>query len=112
MRKLIVAMLIILSGQLFAKTTGPKHDLIPVKKQIETLLKSSDTPVYQDVIVMVKFKLSENDEIIVTSIASNEYEITNFIRTSLNNKVLLIDKSSNSRFYSIPVRFIARAYKN
>ncbi len=111
-KKLIVAGLIVFSGQLFANTTGGIEDIVPVKKQIETLLNTSNTPVYQDVIVMVEFKLSKNDKIVITSIASNEYEIRNFIRTSLNDKVILIDKSSNARFYSIPVRFIAKDIKN
>ena len=112
MKKIITTILIAFSSMLFANTASPIRNLISVQKQIETLLNTSLTPVYQDISVMVKFKLNERDEIIVTSIASNEYEITHFIRTSLNKKVLLIDPSSNARFYSIPIRFIVKDMKS
>ncbi len=108
MKKIIIAILILLSGQLSANPTSRTEEFDSIKKQIGTFLNSSKAPVYQDVVVVVKFKLTEKNTIVVTSIASNEYEITNYIRTTLNNKELLIDESSTVIFYSIPVRFTAK----
>ena len=110
MKTLILATLITFSSQIFANTTDVKNDLISVNKQVEMLLKTSETPVYQDIIVSITFKLTENNEIKVISIDSDDYVITNFIKTTLNQKVLSIDKSNNYRFYSIPVKFKAEKH--
>ena len=109
-KTLILATLITFSSQISANTTGLKDDLNPVYKQVEMFLKTPETLVYKDIIVTVNFKLNEDNEIMVVSIDSDDYEITNFIKTTLNQKVLSIDKSNNYIFYSIPVKFIAQKH--
>ena len=63
--------------------------------------------IYDDTTVTIKIKLNRNNKIIVVSNDSNNYDISKFIKTRLNLKELSIDKNSNYRFYSIPVKFLS-----
>ena len=105
-KTLILALLITFSSQVSANTDNPVNDLKLVAQQIETLLEHSEIRIYDDLVVTIKLKLNRNNKIIVISNDSNNYEISRFIKTRLNLKSLLIDKTSNYRFYSIPIKFL------
>lgn len=104
-KTLLFAILITFSSQISAHTTDPSNDLKSVSQQIETLLKFSEVKIYDDIIVNIKFKLNENNKIILVSNDSNNYDISKLIKTKLSFKELSIDKTNNYRFYSIPVKF-------
>ena len=104
-KTVVLVALITFSSQISAYANNPSDDLKSVSQQIEKLLKGSDTVINNDVIVNIKFKLNKNNEIIVISDDSNNYEISEFIETHLNLKPLSVDKDSNYRFFSIPVKF-------
>lgn len=104
-KTLLFAILITFSSQISAYTTDPSNDLKSVSQQIETLLKFSEVKIYDDIIVNIKFKLNENNKIILVSNDSNNYDISKLIKTKLSFKELSIDKTNNYRFYSIPVKF-------
>ena len=108
-KTLILAILITFSSQVSANTDNPENDLKLVSQQIETLLKDSEILIYDDIVVTIKFKVNRNNKIIVVSNDSNNYKISKFIKTRLNLKDLSIDKESNHRFYSIPIKFLATA---
>jgi hypothetical protein len=104
---LILAVLITFSSQVSANTDNPENDLKLVSKQIETLLKHSEIPIYGDKVVTIKFKVNRNNKIIAVSNDSNSYDISKFIKKRLNLKNLSIDKTSKYRFYSIPIKFLS-----
>lgn len=106
-KTLILAIVLTFSSQVSANTDNPDNDLKLVSQQIETLLKHSETPIYEDRVITIKFKVNRNNKIIVISNDSNNYEISEFIKTRLNLKKILINKTSNYRFYSIPVKFLS-----
>ena len=106
-KSLILVALITFSSQVSADTKTPTPDLKSVAQQIETLLKHSETRIYDDITVTIKFKLNKNNKIIVISNDSNNYDISKFIKTRLNLKVLSINKESIHRFYSIPIKFLS-----
>ncbi len=120
-KTLLLAILITFSSQVSANTDSPINDLKPVlvntgnpindlklvSQQIETLLKGSEIPIYDETIVTIKIKLNRSNKIVVVSNDSNNYEISKFIKTRLNQKELSIDETSNYRFYSIPIKFLA-----
>jgi len=106
-KTLLLAILITFSSQVSAITDNPVNDLKLVSQQIESLLKDSETTIYDDVVVTIKFEVNKNNKIIVVSNDSNNYEISKFIKTRLNLKEVSIDKTNNKRFYSIPVKFLA-----
>jgi len=108
-KTLLLAVLITFSSQVSANTENPINDLKLVSQQIESLLQDSETTIHDDIVVTIKFKLNRNNKIIVVSNDSDNYEITKFIKTRLNLKDLSIDKTSNYRFYSIPVKFLSTA---
>ena len=106
-KTLLLAILITFSSQVSAITDNPVNDLKLVSQQIESILKDSETTIYDDIVVTIKFKVNKNNKIIVISNDSNNYDISNFIKTRLNLKEVSIDKTSNKRFYSIPVKFLS-----
>ena len=106
-KTLILAIVITFSGQVSAITNNPENDLTLVSQQIEILLNDSETTIYDDIVVTIKFELNKNNQIIVVSNDSNNYEISKFIKTRLNLKEVSIDKGNNKRFYSIPVKFLS-----
>lgn len=106
-KTLLLATIISFSSQISASTDNPSDNLKSVTEQIETYLKFSEVKVYDDVIVNIKFKINENNKIIIISSDSNNYDISKFIKTRLNSKKLSINKTNNYRFYSIPVKFKA-----
>ena len=106
-KTLVLAILITFSSQLSANTDKPLNELKSVSQQIGKLLTDSEMTIYDDVTVMIKFKLDSNNKIIVLSNDSNNHEISKFIKTRLNLKKLSIDKKSNYRFYAIPIKFLS-----
>ena len=106
-KTLILAILITFSSQVSAITDNPVNDLELVSQQIESLLKDSETTIYDDIVVTIKFEVNKNNQIILISNDSNNNDITKFIKTRLNLKDISIDKTSAYRFYSIPVKFLS-----
>ena len=106
-KTLVLVTLISFSSQVSAIAVIPWDDIKPVSQQIEKFLNNSDLIIYDDLLVTVKFKLNQNKKIIIISNDSDNNEITKFIKTSLNLKELSIDKKSNKRFYSVPIRFLS-----
>jgi len=106
-KTLVLVTLISFSSQVSAFTEIPADDIKPVSQQIEKFLNHSGLIIYDEIIVTVKFKLNKKNKIIIISNDSDNYEITKFIRTSLNLKELSIDTKSNKRFYSLPIRFVS-----
>jgi hypothetical protein len=109
-KTLILVTLITFSTQISAFTKVPEHDLKPVSQQIENYLKNSEASIYEDIIVTIKIKLNKNNKIIVLSNDSNNYEISKFIKKRLNLKELSVDRGSNYRFFSIPIKFLSTIY--
>ncbi len=106
-KTLVLAMLITFSSQVSAFTTIPGDDIKTISQQIETFLNNSEMIIYDEIIVTIKFKLNENNKIVIISNDSDNYEITKFIKSTLNLKELSIDKKSNKRFFSVPIRFLS-----
>ena len=106
-KTLILALLITFSSQVSANTDHPVNEFKSVSQQIVKLLKNSDTPIYNDIVVTIKFKLNNNNKIIAVSTNSKNYKISKFIKARLNLEQLSIDKTSKYRFYSIPVKFLS-----
>ena len=106
-KTLLLVTLITFSTQVSAYTEIPADDLKSVSQQIETFLKYSEIQINDEITVMVKFKLDENNKIVVISNDSNNYEISKFIRTRLNLKELSIDNESSHKFYYVPVKFLS-----
>ena len=104
---LILALVITFSSQVSANTDNPESDLKLVSQQIETLLKHSEIPINSNKVITIKFKVNRNNKIILVSSNSDSYDISEFIKTRLSLKDLSIDKTSNYRFYSIPVKFLS-----
>ena len=106
-KALLLVTAITFSSQVSAFTGNPADNLKSASQQIETFLKNSDLFINDEIIVTVKFKLDENDKIVVVSTDSDNYEISEFIRTRLNLKELSIDQESTHGFYYVPVKFLA-----
>ncbi len=106
-KTLVLATLITFSSQVSAFTTIPGDDIKTISQQIETFLNNSEMIIYDEIIVTIKFKLNENNKIVIISNDSDNYEITKFIKSTLNLKELSIDKKSNKRFFSVPIRFLS-----
>ena len=106
-KTLLLVALVTFSTQVSAYTSIPADDLKSVSQQIETFLKNADLQINDELIVTVKFKLDENNKIVVLSNDSNNHEISKFISTRLNLKELSIDKESNHKFYYVPVKFVS-----
>ncbi|WP_400078722.1 hypothetical protein [Winogradskyella sp. R77965] len=106
-KALLLITLITFSSQVSAFTSIPGDEIKPVAQQIEKFLKNSELRIYDETFVMVKFKLNENNKIIITSVDSDNYEIKTFIKASLNKRELSINEDSSKRFYSVPVRFLS-----
>ncbi len=106
-KTLVLATLITFSSQVSAFTTIPGDDIKTISQQIETFLNNSEMIIYDEIIVTIKFKLNENNKIVIISNDSDNYEITKFIKRTLNLKELSIDKKSNKRFFSVPIRFLS-----
>jgi hypothetical protein len=106
-KTLVLVTLITFSSQVSAFSTIPGDDIKTISQQIEKFLNNSEMNIYDEIIVTIKFKLNEDNKIILISNDSDHYEITKFIKTSLNLKELSIDKKSDKSFYSVPIRFLA-----
>ena len=106
-KTLLLAILITFSSQVSANSENPLNDPKSVSDQIESLLQDSEMQIYDDTTVTIKIKLNRNNEIIVVSNDSKNYDISKFIKTRLSLKELSIDKNSNYRFYSIPIKFLS-----
>ena len=85
-KTLVLVTLITFSSQVSAFTRIPANDIKPIYQQIERFLNNSEMIIYDDIIVTVKFKLDENNKIIIISNDSDRYEITKFIKANLNLK--------------------------
>ena len=109
-KTILFATLITFSSQISASTPIPVDDLKTVSQQIQTFLNNSELHINDEVIVTVKFMLDENNKITVISNDSDDYEISKFIRTSLNLKELSIDEDSNHKTYYVPVKFLSSEY--
>jgi len=108
-KTLVLVTLITFSSQVSAFTIIPGDDIKTISQQIEKFLNNSELIIYDDIIVTIKFKLNENNEIIIISNDSDNYEITKFIKSNLNLKELSIVNKTNKRFYSVPIRFLSTA---
>ena len=106
-KTLILAILITFSSQVSANTDRPSSELDLVSQQVEKLLKGSEVTIYKDIVVMIKFKLDENDKIIILSNDSNDYHISEYIKSKLNDKKLSIKKTNSYKYYSVPVKFLS-----
>ena len=106
-KTLILVTVITFSSQVSAYTKTPAHDLKSVSKQIETFLKHSEITIYEEIVVMIKLKLDKNNKITIVSNDSNNYEISKFIKTRLNQKELAIDTENNHRSFYIPIKFLS-----
>jgi hypothetical protein len=106
-KTLVIVTLITFSSQVSAFTRIPENNIKPIYQQIERFLNNSEMIIYDDVIVTVKFKLNQNNKIIIISNDSDNYEIIKFIKANLNLKKLYIAKRSNKNFYSVAIRFLA-----
>ncbi|MEH6537747.1 MAG: hypothetical protein V7719_15205 [Psychroserpens sp.] len=106
-KTLVLVALITFSSQVTAFTGTPGDELRPISQQIQTFLNYSEMVIHDDIIVTVKFKLNENNEIIVISNDSENIQLTKFIKKRLNQKELSIDKKSNKSSYSVPIRFLS-----
>ena len=106
-KTLILVTLITFSSQISASTRIPADDIKPVSLQISNILSNSDIIIYDEIVVTVKFKLNENNEIIIVSLDSSNKEISKFIKAQLNLKEISINKKSSNRLYSVPVRFLS-----
>ena len=107
-KTILLATLITFSSQVSATTsTPPADDLKSVSQQIQTFLNNSELHINDELIVNVKFKLDENNKIIVISNDSDDFEISKYIRTSLNLKELSIDEDSSHKTYYVPVKFLS-----
>ena len=105
-KTLVLVTLFTLSSQISVYASNTSDELKSASQQIEKLLKFSDTIIYDEVVVNIKFKVNENDKIVVISDDSDNYDISKFIQTSLNYKELSIVKESNYKFYSVPIKFL------
>ena len=106
-KTLVLVTLITFSSQVSGFTSIPTDNIKPVSQQIEKFLNNSELKIYDEIVVTIKFKLNENNKIIIISNDSDNYEITKFIKTNLNLKALSIDKKSNKSFYSVAIRFLS-----
>ena len=104
-KALLLVTAITFSSQVSAFTGPPADDVKSVSEQIETFLNNADLFINDELTVMVKFQLDENNNIVVVSTDSDNYEISKFIRTRLNQKELSIDKENKHSFYYVPVKF-------
>ena len=106
-KTLLLAILISFSTQVSANTDRPSSELDLVSHQVEKLLSGSEIAIYNDIIIMIKFKLDENDKIIILSNDSKDYHISEYIKSKLNDKKLSIEKTNKYKFYSIPIKFLS-----
>jgi hypothetical protein len=107
-KTLVLVTLISFSSQISAFTGTPANDIKPVSQQVQRFLNiDSELRIYDDIIVIVKFNLNANNEIIIISDDSGNREITRFIKTSLNLKELSLDTKSDNKIYAVPVRFLS-----
>jgi hypothetical protein len=107
-KTLVLVTLISFSSQVTAFTEIPSDVIKPVSQQIERFLNiDSELRIYDDITVTVKFKLNADNKMIIISDDSDNYDISKFIKTSLNLKELTIDKDNNNKVYYVPVRFFS-----
>lgn len=106
-KTLVLVTLITFSSQVTAFTEIPGDVIKPVSKQIERFLNYSELRIYDEIIVTVKFKLNADNKMIIISDNSDNYDISKFIKSSLNLKELAIDKKDNNKVYFVSVRFLA-----
>lgn len=109
-KTLMFLALITLSIKASAHTKIPSDDLESVTKQIKSFLKHSNLKIYNTITVTIKFKLGENNKIIMLSNNSKNCKISKFIKERLSLKKLHLSKENNYIFYSIPVRFLSTIY--
>ncbi|WP_034045479.1 hypothetical protein [Wocania ichthyoenteri] len=106
-KTLILVILFTFSIQTSANTDRPSNELDLVSQQVDKLLVGSELVIYKDTVVTIKFKLDKNDKIIILSNDSDDYHISEYIKSKLNHKKLSIKKTNSYRFYSVPVKFLS-----
>ena len=106
-KTLLLAILITFSSQVSANTERPTNELKSVSQQIGTLLNGSEVIVYDDITVMIKFRINEDNKIIVISNDSNNKEISKFIKKRLNKEVVSIKNTNKDKVYYLPITFLS-----
>ncbi|WP_298497752.1 hypothetical protein [uncultured Algibacter sp.] len=106
-KTILLATILVFSSHVSAITENPKNEFKSVSEQIENLLKGSELVIYKDVGVKLKFKLNENNKIVILTNNSNDYYISEFINKRLYLKELKIDKKNANKFYYVPIKFIS-----
>ena len=107
-KTLLLATLLTFSCKASTITRKSSDNIKPLYQQIQRFINgASELTIYDEIIVTVKFRLNADNKIIIISDDSDNYVISKFIKANLNLKKLVIDKRSNNRIYSVPVRFLS-----
>jgi hypothetical protein len=92
------------------KSTTPTKELKasnPMAKEVMHHLKKPRFTLEEDVLVYVKFALNDENEIVVLSVDSEDWEIDNYIKKRLNYKKIKAESKSGLKKFIIPVRINA-----
>lgn len=106
LKLLLVAVLMTTSTMALANnpTINPEKSARSVSYEIERMLDKSGLVIDDDFTVRVFFKLSENNEILIRSIKSENEEVAQFIMERLDQRKVSGKNWDQDKLYELPVK--------
>lgn len=108
--KLSIALLLLMSTAFISvKGENPKKSFVSINKELTTLLIPTTEVglLDKDEFVKVKIVITQNNEIVVLHTNSDNNELNNYIKSSLNYKKLTTNELEREMNYEFEIRFKA-----
>jgi hypothetical protein len=104
---LLLALGLIASTTAFAANPVPISEGTSTSKELKKLLKTPEFIVDHDMEAEVLFTITEDNEIIILSVATDEAEVASYVKSSLNHQTLKSDLEHGKQ-YVMPLKIKSR----
>ena len=105
-KTLLLVVAITFSSVLSASTEPTKAEQTIIAKTIEKILKSPQFELEKEMLVKVNLIINKNNEMVVLSVDSKSYEVSNYIKRRLNYHKLIVDGIAKHEKYVLPIRLV------
>jgi hypothetical protein len=100
--KLLAIAFVLGTASLFANTYNPEVSKDEIRAQIVELVANSKTDIIKETYVEIEFTFNTDGEIVVLRVTTNDQDVRNFVRTSINGKKLETPGRVN-KLYRMPI---------
>ncbi|MBT8263121.1 MAG: hypothetical protein KJO05_09885 [Bacteroidia bacterium] len=103
----LLALGLVASTTAFAANPAPISEGTNTSKELKKMLKTPEFIVDHDMEAQVLFTLTEDNEIVILSVATDEEQVASYVKEHLNHKTLKSDLEQGKQ-YVIPLKIKSR----